>query len=285
MPIDNISDTALWVARYRAMETERSDAIFHDPFARILAGTRGEEIVKAMPRGRQMAWAMIVRTAVFDTLILARVKAGADVVLNLAAGLDTRPWRLALPKALRWVDVDLPEMLEYKTNMLRGQVPICQYESVPMDLRDTAARAALFRRIGGDSPHVLVVTEGLLIYLSADQVGSLARDLQRVPSFHWWLLDLANPTLLRMMTRMWGKAVRAGNAPFQFAPPEGTTFFRPFGWREVEFHSSIEEARRLRREMHLMWLWRLLLRLSSRRKREEVRRMSGIVLLERSEDQ
>ena len=47
--IHNVSDTALWVAIFRARETEREDAIFSDPYARVLAGERGEEIAKAMP--------------------------------------------------------------------------------------------------------------------------------------------------------------------------------------------------------------------------------------------
>ena len=62
-PIRNVSDTALWVAVYRAMETERSDALFHDPYARRLAGERGQAIVDAMPRGKSMSWPMVVRTA------------------------------------------------------------------------------------------------------------------------------------------------------------------------------------------------------------------------------
>jgi O-methyltransferase involved in polyketide biosynthesis len=68
--IESISDTARWVAVYRAMETARPDAIFRDPFAARLAGEKGEAIVDNMKRGRAMAWAMIVRTAVFDETIL-----------------------------------------------------------------------------------------------------------------------------------------------------------------------------------------------------------------------
>src|ERR671920_18442 len=148
MAIENISDTARWVAVYRAMETERADAIFRDPYARRLAGAKGEEIVGTMKRGRQMAWAMIVRTKVFDEIILERVRTGTDLVVNLAAGLDARPWRLALPSTLRWVDVDLPEILRYKTDTLAGETPVCRYEAVPTDLTDEAARTALFARLG-----------------------------------------------------------------------------------------------------------------------------------------
>src|ERR1700746_2099689 len=64
--IRNISDTARWVAVYRARETERPDAIFRDPYARALAGERGEQIARAMPFGEQNAWSFIARTWAID---------------------------------------------------------------------------------------------------------------------------------------------------------------------------------------------------------------------------
>ena len=143
MPIENISDTARWVAYYRAMETDRPDAIFRDPFARRLAGLRGEEIVDTMKRGRQMAWAMIVRTEVFDEIILSCVhQKGVDTVLNLAAGLDARAWRLALPATLRWIDVDLPDILNYKTDALKDEKTTCRYEAVAADMTDADTMVA-----------------------------------------------------------------------------------------------------------------------------------------------
>ena len=127
--IGNVSDTARWVAYYRAMESERPDALFHDPFARRLAGERGRAIVEKMPKGRAFAWPMIVRTALMDEIILRVIAQDrVDCVLNLAAGLDVRPWRLPLPPALRWVDVDLPGILNYKTEMLKDVKPACRYE-------------------------------------------------------------------------------------------------------------------------------------------------------------
>jgi hypothetical protein len=84
-----------------------------------------------------------------------------------------------------------------------------------------------------------------------------------------------------MMQRMWGKSQGNVNAPFLFAPDDNTKFFEPFGWREVEFRSSMEEARRLDREMSMMWLWRLLGRLRSRQVQEKFKRFSGIVLFDR----
>lgn len=282
--IEHISDTARWVAYYRAMETERPDAIFRDPFAARLAGPEGKAIVDRLPDGRRTAWAMIVRTAIFDELILDRIQhRGATTVLNLACGLDARAWRLALPPDLRWIDVDLPAILEYKVSALKSETPRCRYEAVAADLTDPAARDALLARVGAAGPRVLVVAEGLLVYLTPTQVADLAGALHHQPSFLWWLIDLASPRLLKILHRSWGTHLERGNAPFRFGPAEGTDFFRPCGWREEIFRSSIDEARRLHREMSMMWFWRLLGRLASERERAEVRRMSGSVLLARIE--
>ncbi len=281
--IENISDTARWVAVYRAMETERPDAIFRDPFARRLAGQRGEEAVNSIPRARAMAWAMIVRTAVFDEIILATIASkGIDTILNLAAGLDARPWRLELPPALRWIDVDLPEILHYKTQGLRDEEPRCRYEAVEADLTVDAQRRSVLERAAEQSQKILVVTEGLLIYLTEEQVGNLAADLASVPAIGWWIIDLASPRLIKWMSRSWGKHVAAGNAPFRFAPSDGTDFFRRFGWREVDYRSFMVDARRLKREMRGMWLWRFLMRFYPAKRREEMKRLSGLVLLEKT---
>ena len=282
MKIANVSDTARWVATYRAMETERPDAIFRDPFARRLAGPQGQAIVDAMPKGRQRAWAMIVRTAVFDEMILAAIRERrVDLVLNLAAGLDARPWRLPLPEDLRWVDVDLPEILGHKTDLLRDERPRCRYEAVTADLSDGVSRPALLARLTADAKVTLVVSEGLLIYLLPEQVGEMARDLIACSAVRAWLLDLANPFLLGIMQRDWGKQVEAGKAPFLFAPAEGPSFFETFGWRVVARRSTLEEAHRLQREQRGIWLWRWLARLAPAHRREAIRWMASYTLLER----
>src|SRR5262249_25651844 len=155
-------------------------AIFRDPYARRLAGARGEEILGAMPQGRRFAWPMIVRTSLFDEIVL-RLAGQVDTVLNLAAGLDARPYRLSLPPSLKWIDVDLPPMIEYKRQVLASEKPRCGVEFVPLDLADREARRALFARVGAEGKRVLVATEGLLVYLTREQAGELATDLHQQP--------------------------------------------------------------------------------------------------------
>ena len=280
--IEHVSDTARWVALYRAMESERTDALFHDPYARRLAGKRGEQVLAGMPKGKAFAWPMIVRTAVMDELILRAIERdNVDTVLNLAAGLDTRPYRLPLPPSLRWIEVDFPDVVAYKKEQLAGERPVCALEHVGVDLTDQDRRRALFARVGSLARQVLVVSEGLLIYLAPEQVATLAADLASPSTFRWWLIDLASPGLLKMIEKSWGPILAAGNAPFRFAPAEGTRFFEPHGWREAEFRSTWDESIRLKRSMRGAWFWSLIGRFMPKAKREEGRRFSGIVMLQR----
>ncbi len=280
MPVNSVSDTARWVAYYRALETRRPDAIFHDPFAERLAGPEGEAIVQELPDGRKMAPPLIVRTAVFDEVITDRIRNhGADLVLNLAAGLDARPWRLPLPPALHWIDADLPGILAYKASIMESVTPACHYEAVAVDLTNPAERDPFFARIGAAHRRVLVVTEGLVIYLTPDQVTALGRALHAQPSFSWWLLDFVTPRILKMVTKSHGPALR--HAPFRFGPAEGTAFFHASGWHEDAFFSGIDSGKRLRREMRMAPLWRFIGRFLSAKRVEEFRRMSGVALLAR----
>jgi methyltransferase (TIGR00027 family) len=282
MTINNVSDTAKWVAEYRAMESERPDAIFRDPYARRLAGSDGQRIVATLKHGRSLAWPMIVRTAVFDDIIRERVRAGVDLVLNLAAGLDARPWRMDLPSTLRWVDVDLPGILGHKTGTLAGDAPRCRYEAIQLDLTDRPKRQALFAQLGRESTRALVVTEGLLIYLDEAEVGALATDLHAQTSFRSWLIDLGSPRLLQFSERAWGKDLRRGNAPFKFGPAENTKFFERFGWKEAVYRGMMDEARRLKRVPRSVSFWNLVMWLYPKRIKEEFKRFSGCVLLERA---
>ncbi len=281
--IENISDTARWVALYRAIESERPDAHFRDPYARRLLGEDGEAVARSVPSFRSGLWAMVVRTCLFDEMIERAVREdGVDTVVNLAAGLDARPWRMKFPAALRWVDVDLPDILAYKARTLASDRPACGYEAAACDLREATSRRNLFERVGKASTKALVLTEGLLVYLTAEQAGALAADLHAPASFHSWVIDLTSPKLLEFLQKRWGDTLEKGRAPLQFAPAEGTGFFRRYGWREVEFRSSWDEAKRLRRRMRGAWLWDLISPFTSAERREEGRRMSGVVRLERT---
>jgi methyltransferase (TIGR00027 family) len=248
LPVDSVSDTALLLACLRALESERPDAHFHDPLARRLAGPRGTEFADRLPGGSASSAGCVVRTCLIDELLLQILSdQRIDVVLNLGAGLDTRPYRLDLKPSLRWIEVDLADVLSYKNAILTDCRPHCRLESAELDITDLAARRRLLAELSAGGDSILVVTEGLLIYLSEDEVASLAADLHAQEGIGWWLTDLASAEALPLVERMLKGSANSGQVRLRFAPSEGMEFFRARGWAPREFHSCVDAGRRLQR--------------------------------------
>ncbi len=245
--VENISDTARWVAFFRAEETERPDAVFHDPFARKLAGEKGEQIANAIAFSRKNSWSFVARTFLFDEFIKQHVELGYDMIVNLAAGLDARPYRMQLPKTLKWIDVDLPAMINYKKEILQHEKPNCEYRSIALDLADRKARIELFQQLNKECKKALVVTEGLIIYLTNDEVAELSTDLSSQNHFRRWVIDMISPVLLEVILKEMQPALKESGATFQFAPEEGEKFFERYGWKHLESKSKLKTAAMLNR--------------------------------------
>ena len=212
-----------------------------------MAGERGEEIAAAIPFSNKHTWSWITRTYLFDQFIDEQIQKGVDMVVNLAAGLDARPYRMQLPAALKWVEIDLPEVIAYKEEILAGQKPRCSLERVPLDLSRVDARRELFDRLGRQATKVLVLTEGLIIYFTAAEVATFASDLAAPASFTHWVTDLASSGLVKMLQKKMGPKLSEGNAKLQFGSDEGPNCFRPFGWTPVEARSMLHTAAKLHR--------------------------------------
>jgi methyltransferase (TIGR00027 family) len=274
--ITHISDTARWAAVYRARETERKNALFRDPFARRLAGELGEEIAKATPFHERHSWSWATRTYLFDCIIGEQIGQGTDMVVNLAAGLDTRPYRMQLPASLKWVEVDLPEILAYKEDLLKAEKPRCTLERVPADVSSAEFLNSHLGRIASEASRVLVITEGLLIYLRTQDVSALAENLKRFPTFKRWVVDITSPGLLRMVQKNTSRQFGADVPALQFAPEDGPRFFARCGWNPVEVHSMLKTAAKLKR---LTLLMQLLARLPENPNNSGSRPWSGVCLL------
>jgi methyltransferase (TIGR00027 family) len=246
--VRGISDTARWVAYFRARETERPDALFRDPYAERLAGTHGFQIANTLPDGNKHEWAWVARTYLFDQFLSRAIHDGADLVVNLAAGLDARPYRMNLPATLQWVEVDLPDIVSYKEEILRNEKPRCRLERVSLDLSDMARRRALFAELDARATKVVVASEGLLIYFTVEEVGSLATDLAGAKHFQRWIIDLASPGQLRLMQRTTGKQLSEAGAAFKFGPSEGAHFFARYGWEAKDVQGLLKTAAQFKRE-------------------------------------
>jgi methyltransferase (TIGR00027 family) len=185
---ESVGATALGVAAARAAETESENPLISDPFARVFLNAAGDgmwnwfaapdlpaEIEEAepdlKPRMQGMVDYMAARTSYFDQFFLDATRAGVHQVVILAAGLDSRAWRLPWPDGpdgTTVYELDQPRVLEFKSSTLRdnGAQPTCNLVHVPVDLRHDWPAA--LRQAGFDaSAPSAWSAEGLLPFLPA----------------------------------------------------------------------------------------------------------------------
>jgi O-methyltransferase involved in polyketide biosynthesis len=165
-------------------------------------------------------------------------------VLNLAAGLDTRPYRLDLPPDFPWIEADLPALLAEKEQALADETPRCRLTRHAVDLADPAARDAFLNEELAGAEKALVLTEGLLMYLEDSDVRALSAAFTR-PEIAWWMLDFSGPGLQKRMNKRTRGMMNS--APFKFAPTNGLAYFEDLGWRPIEIDSVFSAAHRFDR--------------------------------------
>jgi methyltransferase (TIGR00027 family) len=275
--IDHISDTALWIAAFRAQESKRPDALFNDQYAEILAGEQGYKMIDATPHSKAMAFAMVMRTVAIDKLVLSAIEKGVEQIINLAAGLDTRPYRMKLPANLKWVEVDLPGLIQYKNEKLSNIKPVCRLERIGADLTDATERKKLFQMLDADYKITLVITEGLIGYLSNDQAHELSASLFRTTSFRYWIMEYAQGKF-RKTKQSKDLLKKLKNTPIKFETGNPVNFFKEDGWNICENLFILDLADEAGRKLPAMFPWSILLRIFPKKIREIGNRTYGYVM-------
>ncbi|MBL8630283.1 MAG: class I SAM-dependent methyltransferase [Rhodospirillaceae bacterium] len=249
-PDERITRTAAWVATYRATESARKDRLFDDPYAARFAVHEG----LPSERGADLAAAVVTaRTVTFDELIGLTLDEGRiDAVLCLACGYDTRPYRLTLPATLTWIEADLPFVIQHKAERMANAEGHCKVERFAGDLRDAGIRARLLARVARDFQRVLVITEGLLLYLTDTEARDLATALHDCTSVRYWLTDLMSPMARQRMNAAAAAQLNEAGTTLKFAPAAGASVFQAEGWDPVHVRPTFAEMRRLGRVPGLM---------------------------------
>lgn len=277
--ITHVSDTAFWVGIYRAQESGRKDALFKDPFAALLTAEKGQDIVDHVSGSRYVSWTVVIRTRVIDEMINSLLLEGVDTIINLGAGLDTRPYRLELPASLRWIEVDYPHLIEFKEEKLKEEKPNCHLERVSLDLANQEERQIFFSKVNSQAKKVLILTEGVIPYLSEEQVSSLANDLHAQNTFSFWITEYHSHEMYRKLRNV-RKSKEMENAPFQFFPAHWLAFFNQRSWKEREIHYLVDEGEKWGRSFPLPWWAKILHFIMPPKEIEKFRKMSGFIIFE-----
>ena len=209
-----VGATSVGVAELRAAETQRADRLFADPFAASFVRAAGpsehpaEDARRRQRRAALGSW-VVVRTRFLDELVLGACARGCRQVVIFGAGLDARAFRLTWPDKLRVFEIDLPEVLEFKEQVVRteGWRPACERITVPVDLSGNWGRPLADAGFDAGSG-VTWLAEGLLIYLTADQATELLSTVGDLSAPGSWLAaeraNFADPALLEQARAVLG---------------------------------------------------------------------------------
>jgi methyltransferase (TIGR00027 family) len=235
---DPIAPTSRWMAAARARESERADRLFDDPLAAALAGPEGFawlERMESAARAGGPGLYPVIRTRFFDDFLMdACRRVGVRQVVLAAAGLDTRAFRLGWPSGTQVYELDLPEVLDAKEEVIEaaGAEASCERSTVRVDLKQkTWPEALLAAGYQPESPSVWLI-EGLLFYLTRGDVHGLLEKVGALAVNGSLLgLDVMNRGLFfsPIAWPMQAALARRG-APGRFGTNDPETLMAHHGW-------------------------------------------------------
>ncbi len=244
-PSDQIlGTTARWTAGVRARESLREDHLFHDRWAADLAGKEGMEW--AEHRSGDNGVSITVRTRFFDDF-LQRVTGQEAIrqVVLMAAGLDTRAYRLTWPEQTRIYELDQPQVLAYKEQVLTtaGAHPTCERKTIAVDLTAPWKESLLMAGFQVSHPCAWLL-EGFLFYLPQEQIARLLDDITSLAASGSWVgFDIINHAILTSpWTRPWVEALARAGTPWIGAMDDPEAELSARGWQTTLTQFGEDEA-------------------------------------------
>lgn len=228
-----LGSTAAWTAAVRARESVREDRLFNDPWAAALAGAAGAEWLAQRPP--DSVTPIVLRTRFFDDFLqrLATQNGIRQIVL-MAAGLDTRAFRLTWPGQTQLFELDQAPVLQFKELTLRaaGAETACARQTIAVDLTGPWREALIGAGFDPQQPSGWLL-EGFLFYLPSATVTRLLEEVAHlaVPG-SWMGFDIINGAVLTSpWTRPWVEMQAQAGAPWIGILDDPVGFLAPLGWK------------------------------------------------------
>ncbi|MBE3565097.1 MAG: SAM-dependent methyltransferase [Thermogemmatispora sp.] len=238
-PKELIGPSAFMTAAVRAFESQRPDRLFNDPWAAVLATEEGERRRLLI---KDHGAPIIVRTRFFDDCLdqLVHEEDIKQIVLP-AAGLDTRAFRMEWPEGTRFFELDQPMVLEYKEEVLQrhGARPLCDRRSLAVDLAASEWPDALLQAGYDPSLPAIWLVEGLLFYLSEEQIRNFLSQVSNLAAPGSWLgFDSVHSAMLKSpLLEVRTKLVASLGSPWLGAIDDPVSLLGSYGWQATVVYS------------------------------------------------
>jgi methyltransferase (TIGR00027 family)/uncharacterized protein (TIGR02246 family) len=249
--LTGVGNTARWIAASRAKESELALPLFSDPFARELSGESGFELQRHMravmgAQGDGPDLYLSIRTKFLDDALLDAVRSRRlHQVVILAAGMDTRAFRIPWPSDVKVFEVDRDEIFDHKEAVLgrAGASPSCVRQIVRADLARPWTAALVAAGFVKSKPTAFLV-EGLLMYLEEHEALPLLNAIGEIAApGSWMAADVVNPQVLTSpYMERYMAALREAGSPWKFGIEDPESFFRQRGWAPTVVQPGDPEA-------------------------------------------
>jgi methyltransferase (TIGR00027 family) len=239
-----LGSTAHWTAAARAVESEREDRLFYDPWASKLAGTEGTAWATSRPPDSLAP--MVLRIRFFDEFLqqITDVNSVRQVVL-MAAGLDTRAFRLDWPAGTNIYELDQPDVLQEKEQILHsaGAKAGCSWHTIGIDLNGAWKEALVRAGFEADRPSVWLL-EGFLFYIPCESISHLLDEVNSLCAYGSWLgFDVINSlTLTSPYTHQWIEMQAKSGAPWIGTLDNPAGFLAVRGWKATLSQAGAPDA-------------------------------------------
>jgi methyltransferase (TIGR00027 family) len=243
--LEAVSTTAQWTAAARALESERPDRIFEDPWARTVAADTGFPLLERYA-GAGTAPFVVVRTKFIDEAIADGVGTrGLRQVAMIAAGMDSRAARLPWPSGTVLYELDRPGLLDTKRELLPSGrfIPRCERRTVPVDLGADWLPAAEAAGLDPTLP-TLWIAEGLFFFLPESVVVKVLTTLREASAPGSLLIGdfVSASALTNPMAQGFLKMLADDGSAWLFGTDEPEAFLEKTGWHARTMKQPGEEG-------------------------------------------
>lgn len=244
---DGVGKTAIAVAHIRAQESLRPDRLFDDPYATRFLAAAGwaAPVADADESDIPARWllmfrSVVVRTRFLDDLLLA---AACPQVVLLAAGLDTRAFRLDWAAGTRVLELDLPEMVDFKEAVMADVEPKCARTVVGTDLLADWPADLLAAGFRPELPTAWVA-EGLLMYFTPEQNEELLARVgaMTAPGSHLALTVVSQHRLDHMRATNADPGAEVVDMWQSGAPDDPVAWLATHGWQATAYDPAERAA-------------------------------------------
>lgn len=229
---------AFYCCGVRMQDAQDVHPVCGDIYAKVFMNETGLQIFKAFREERKADTSNIVRHRIIDDFLRQALSVHSNLCLVIiGAGFDSRAYRL---EGGIWVELDEPPVITYKNGRLPASDCVNELHRIPISFSTDSLADKLYS-FSNQSP-VVVIIEGVFMYLEQPAISLLLRTLRQIFPQHQLICDLMTRNFFEKYSRSLYKTIEAMGTSFKTVADRPEEIFIKNGYHCTETISIVERA-------------------------------------------